>query len=136
MAYSGYHLKFGNTILPYKYMKLATYKSSPNQRLDLEAYRDSDGMLHREALSHTASKVEWETPYLTNIDVAEMNAIFNAAMSNKTERKVTVTYYDEENDTYKTGTFYMPDVQYTVYHADPDNKQLIYNPIRLAIIEY
>lgn len=136
MAYSGYHLKFGNTILPYKYIKLATYKSSPNQRLDLDSYRDSDGVLHREVLSHTASKIEWETPYLTNIDVAEMNAIFNAAMSNQTERKVSVTYYNEENDTYKTGTFYMPDVQYTVYHADLDNKRLIYSPIRIALIEY
>lgn len=136
MAYNGYHLKFGNTVLPYKYIRLATYKSTPNQRLDLDSYRDSDGVLHREVLSHTASKVEWETPYLSNFDVAEMNGIFAAAMLNTSERKATVTYYDEENDTYKTGTFYMPDVQYSVYHADPDKKELIYAPIRFAIIEY
>ena len=134
MAYSGYLLKFGSTTLPFDYIRAASYKATPAQRLDLDSYRDADGTLHRTVLDHTASKIEWETPYLTNAQVQAMLAIFAGAMTNTAERKVTITYYNEESDSYNTGTFYMPDTVFTIYRAT--DTELIYNPIRIAVIEY
>ena len=69
MAYQGYHIKFSdNTTLPYNYMSHGSYQSTPNQRMDLDSYRDGNGILHRTALPHTATKIEWETPYLNNTE--------------------------------------------------------------------
>lgn len=134
MAYSGYLIKFGSTILPWDYISAASYKATPSQRLDLDSFRDSDGILHRTVLDHTASKVEWETPYLTNVQVQTMLNIFTAAMTITAERKVTVTYYNMESDSYETGTFYMPDIEFTIHSAS--STELVYEPIRIAIIEY
>ena len=45
MAFQGWLIKFGDTVLPNKY--LTGYKDTPNQRLELAAYRDTEALLHR-----------------------------------------------------------------------------------------
>lgn len=134
MAYSGYLLKFGSTELSYEYIRAASYHTTPSQRLDLDSYRDANGVLHRTALEHTASKIEWETPPLDNTQLQTLLSIFRSAMTNVAERKVTVTYYNEESNSYVTGTFYMPDAEYTIRHVT--STILMYEPIRFALIEY
>lgn len=136
-GYNGTLLIFGGeggTPLPKTYIRVESYKATPDQRQDLNSYVDANGYLHRNALPHTRTKVEWETPYLTNTQVAQMNEIFRNAMTNTTERKVTVYYYDNETDSYTSGEFYMPDAQYTIYNAD--DRRILYAPIRFALIEY
>ena len=44
---SEYLLKFGNTELPNKYITSDGYVDTPNQRTELEAYRDANILLHR-----------------------------------------------------------------------------------------
>lgn len=132
MAFNGlYYLKVGNYEIPLKYMALDSYTTSPNQRQDLDSGRDADGYMHRNVLPHTATKVEFETPPLL---VADFRALINGIYSNFTnslEKKCTVRYYDDETDTYKQGTFYMPGtVSFKVYNRD------LYNSFRLAFIEY
>lgn len=132
MAFNGsYYLKVGNYEIPLKYMALDSYTTSPDQRQDLDSGRDADGVMHRNVLPHTATKVEFDTPPLT---VADFRALIDGIRSNFTnslERKCTLTYYDDETDTYKPGTFYMPGtLSFKVY-----NKQ-IYNSFRIAFIEY
>ena len=46
MAFKGWLIKFGNTVLPNKYLE--KYKSTPNQRLELDASRDATALLHRQ----------------------------------------------------------------------------------------
>ena len=45
MAFKGWLIKFGNTVLPNKYLE--KYKSTPNQRLELDASRDATTVRHR-----------------------------------------------------------------------------------------
>lgn len=131
MAFQGYLIKVGNYTIPLTYMKLESYKSAPDQRQDLDSYRDADGVLHRNVLPHTATKIEFETPYLFMSQFQELIQGIRANYLSNLARDCTLTYYDEETNTYKTGHFYMPGtMEYTMY-----NKQ-IYAPCRFAFIEY
>lgn len=139
MAFSGYLIKLGGssgTELPLKYMAVESYQVTPNQRMDLDSTRDTTGLLHRTALAHTASKIEFNTPYMKNSDIDTMMTMFRTAWTNTRERKVVLYYYDPETNGYKTGNFYMPDIQFTMYNVDTVNNIIMYEPIRIAFIEY
>jgi hypothetical protein len=131
MAFNNYYIKVGSYTIPLDFMKVESYTSMPDQRQDLDSYRDADGYLHRTVLSHTATKIEFETPHLWRWQMQELIQGIKANLTSNLERKCTVTYYDDEIDDYKTGTFYLPGtMEYKVY-----NKQ-IYAPTRFAFIEY
>lgn len=134
MAFNGTLLKLNGTTFPLEYIKFETYNITPNQRMDLDSYRDLTGVLHRQVLKHTATKIEFQTPYMTEKKLNTMLSIINSSLSNFDERKVTVEYYDVETNTHKSGSFYMPDISYTIYNVV--GTKIIYNPIRIAFIEY
>lgn len=137
MAYAGYLIKLGGssgTVLPLTYMKPDSYVTEPNQRLESEAGRAVSGMLHRTTLAQTKTKIEFETPNITNDQVAVLNGLIFGAMSDQHRKDITIEYYDMETDTYKVANCYVPDIKYTI-HTIKDLK-IIYNPIRYAFIEY
>lgn len=139
MAYSGYLIKIGGssgTALPMKYIKVTGYDITPNQRMESEAKRDVTGVLHRTTVAHTATKIEFNTPVLTNSDVDNMMTLFRNAWSSTAERKLTLYYYDMETNSYKTGTFYMPDIKFAIDHIDNNNNIVYYAETRIAFIEY
>jgi len=139
MAYSGYLIKIGGSNgvdLPMKYIKAESYKSTPDQRMEVKATRDTTGVLHRNTVVHKASKIEFETPPITNSDVSALNTIFSNAYTDALQRKLTIQFYDEETDSYREADCYMPDVQYTIYRIDNVKNIIYYNPIRFAFIEY
>ena len=132
MAYNGYLLKVGGKQIPNKFIQLSTYSITPNQRMESSAERDTTGMLHRETCEHTATKIEFNTPYIRGVEVAELNTLLGIAGDH--QRNVTVEYFDPETQSYKNADCYMPDVQYPIY-SEVDN-DLLYSPIRYAFIEY
>ena len=126
-----YLIKVGSYAIPLKLMKYGSYQSSPAQRQDLDSYRDADGVLHRTVLTHTASKVEFETIPMSEHDFRGFMDSIVAQYINGPERKVTLTYYEEEYDRYVTGTFYIPGTITITWM----NKEMI-DSFRLAFIEY
>lgn len=139
MAFNGYLIKLGGsngTVLPLEYIKLSGYNSTPNQRMESEAERAVTGLLHRTTVEHTATKVEFTTPMMTNKQVADMMTLFRSVWSSTSERKLDLEYYDEETDSYKTGTFYMPDIKFTIDHIDLALNLVYYGETRIAFIEY
>ena len=142
MAYAGYLIKLkangGHAAenLPFKYMRAESYTCTPNQRMESEANRAVTGVLVRKTVAHTATKIEFETPYMTNADRAALNTMLNNHFTSVAERKIDIEYYDDETDTYKSGTMYMPDVEYHIYRVDNTNNIIYYNPVRYAFIEY
>ena len=137
MSYSGYLIKLGGnsgTALPMEYIKVTGYNITPNQRMEAEAKRDVTGYLHRTTVAHTASKVEFNTPVLTNKQVDAMRTLFRNNWSSTIERKITLYYYDMETDSYQTGTFYMPDIKFQIDHID--GNIIYYAETRIAFIEY
>lgn len=139
MAYSGYLIKIGGsngTDLPMKYIKAESYKSTPDQRMENKAARDTTGVLHRTTVAHKATKIEFETPPITNADVSALNTLFSNAYTDALQRRLTIQFYDEETDSYREADCYMPDVQYNINRIDQANYVIYYNPIRFAFIEY
>ncbi len=140
MAYSGYLIKLlggsGAETLPFKYMGLASYKITPDQRLESKAGRATTGVLHRTTVEHTASKIEFSTPPITNIDLRQLNAMLRSHYTDTLQRKLDIEYYDPELDVYKQGTCYMPDVDYTIERVDNTNNIIYYQAVRYAFIEY
>lgn len=136
MAYNGYLIKINGTPLPMKYIKVEGYNITPNQRMESEAKRAVTGVLHRTTVAHTASKIEFTTPNMTNMDMDAMMTLFRNAWTSSAERKLNLEYYDMETNSYKTGTFYMPDIKFQIYKADNVHNTLIYKETRIAFIEY
>lgn len=144
MAYSGYLVKLKVTVggvvswveLPMKYIKLEGYDITPDQRMESEAKRATTGVLSRTTVAHTATKIEFNTPVITNKDAKALNDLFQSAFSSTLERKLELKYYDMETDAYKDGTFYMPDVKYSINHIDSATNTIYYNETRFAFIEY
>lgn len=139
MAFNGYLIKLGGSngnVLPLKYMRFQTYSVTPNQRQDLNSTVDTSGNLHRTALSHTRTKIEFSTPTMYNKDIDALVSLFKAAWTSSTERKLTLEYYSPEDDAYKTGTFYMPDTAYVINTIDTERNTILYNETRFAFIEY
>ena len=139
MAYNGYLIKLGGangTILSLKFMSVGSYKCTPNQRMESQATRAVTGLLHRTTVEHTATKVEFETPTMTNRDINILNNALRSFFTNEKERKIVINYYDNETDSYKDATCYMPDVNYVIDRIDQDTKTIYYQPVRYAFIEY
>ena len=138
MAYAGYLVKVGpsNDLyeIPLSILRAETYTVFKSVT-DLDSYVDGNGELHRNALSHIANKVEFETiPLMTNTQFASLMSNLYNRMSNTLERKLSVTLYIPEIDDYVTQDMYMPDIKPTLYYADQNKIQ--YNQIRLAFIGY
>lgn len=140
MAFSGYLLKVGTgnsaVEIPLKYIRYTSYKVTPQQRMEWSAERDTTGVLHRETVENMPPKIEFETPYLYESDVNNLNSIISAKYKIARERKLNITYYDPESNSYKTAAVYMPDVNYKIYNIDATNNKILYEPLRYAFIGY
>jgi len=134
MAYAGYLLKVGGTTLPLTYMRVESYKVTPNQRLETSAERNVTGQLMRATLAHMPSKIEFNTPYLKEAQLRTFMSLLTAAYTSAQERKLTLTFFCPDTGLYQTGTVYVPDIDYTIYSAAGGD--LLYAPIRVAFIEY
>ena len=110
----------------------------PSQMQDIDSYVNGNGYLKRKVLKHHRTKIEWNTPYLTYEDKCKLiKAIrtgYKQGEGSYESRTIHARYYNDWEDDYSTGKFYMPDVQFQyggLYHGAP-----MYLPIRLALIEY
>lgn len=137
MAYQGYLLKVGNTVFPTSYIEGKSYKATPEQTMEWEANRDATGWLWRDTVDHKPSKIEFETvPQLTNADMLVIHNLLEAAWTDKKQRKLSVTFYNTESDSYATEEMYMPDVEYPIYSVDNENMVVTYEKLRYAFIGY
>ena len=139
MAYSGYLIKLkGGTAenIPFAYIALESYQVNPEQRMEAKANRATTGLLHRTTVSHTATKIEFETPPCTNKEVKELNDMLGRHFTNVLERKIVIEYYNPTTDSYKEGTMYMPTEQYKINRVDNQNNIVHYDKVRYAFIEY
>lgn len=139
MAFSDYLVKIkgvgsgSDWTIPMKYIQSETYVALLSGQ-DLDSYRDSNGKLHRTALSNFAPKIEFEIPPMTNSEIKTFLDNIRSRYSNKTEKKLSATVYMPELDKYVTHDFYVPDINFTIYSI-VDN-EILYNATRVAFISY
>lgn len=140
MSFNGYLIKLiatnnTKTELPIQYIRYSTYKCEKNT-MDLDPTRSLDGILHRNPLSHTAYKVEFETVSMDNVQLQAFLSIIRAKYRSSLAKDVYMEYYDPEVDSYRTGHFYVPDINFPIRNVDTAHNKINYNQVRIAFIEY
>lgn len=127
-AYKGWLLRLEGRVFPMKYIAHGSYTATPDQKQDEDSYQDGYGILHRNVLPHTRTKIEWTTPFMHLAEKIDMQSYFLNRVT------IAAEYWNDERNGYATGTFYVPDIQFPYY--DASETDIRYNPIRIALIEY
>lgn len=137
--FNGWLIKFGDVVLPNSFILADGWESTPNQRVELDAYRDANVLLHRETSENFKTSL---TLNIRSMDLAEMTAFKNVIgiatleITSKRERKLMVTYWNDEELEYKTAVMYMPDVTYNIHTVDEVTNDIEYNTFTIELIEY
>lgn len=137
--FQGWLIKFGNVQLPNSFLLADGWESTPNQRVEIDAYRDANVLLHRETSSNFKTKLK--------LNIREMNLTERIAFDNvigfatlsvndKKQRKVFITYWNDETLEYSSGSFYITDGTYVVHRVDEESKDIEYNPFSMTLVEY
>lgn len=152
----GYFLKATKTgvIFPMSYIEYDTYTCTPNQREEIKAYRDENT---RELFRITAAGMKTKITFSTRktLHKADKKAILKFFTDEEAldtdpytalkQRKVQLTYWNEEEDTYKTSYFYIPNLTFKVKHIYPTERfdtnhnriyDIIYEALEFEVIEY
>lgn len=133
--FQGYLLSFNGANLNNKYISLKSFKVTPNQRLEIEAYRDANSLLHRITSSNFKTKIDFTTVAgLTLSDKEDMFNTINTGLINSNQKSYNIVYWNDDTSSYRQGIFYMPNVEYTIRRIS--DTYIIYEPIRIAFIEY
>lgn len=116
-------------------IRAGSFKINPNSRQDLDSYRDADGVLHRTALAHTATVVEFDVKRLRESELRPLMDAIVASYINYNERDAQCEYFDPETGQVKTGHFYIDsNLSFSLYAIwDGEN---VYNETHFKFVEY
>lgn len=135
MAFNNYLITIhGSTdyVIPLEYMNEKSYKCTLST-LDLDSYRDANGVLHRSAVLQTPH-CSFDTRTLNNTDVNALWSNISSRYAIEIEKKVLASVYLPQTDDYYTGYFYIPDTDITINYIK-DGK-VFYAPITFEFIGY
>lgn len=123
---------------PHRLMAKDNYQTTPNQRVELKAYRDNDVMLHRTVSPNYKTKIEFST--IDKLRLSQLEQIQNwlsRARLNTKERKIKVEYWDDELLQYRVmNAAYQTDTTYPVSTISRLFKTIKYRAIKFTFIEY
>jgi hypothetical protein len=116
MAFEGYLLKSGNDIFPHKYIEFSSWDSTPNQREEIKAYRDDNTRnLTRVTAAGRKTAIAFKTrDNLTLAEKQEIQNFFTSHETNAAERKIPLTFWNDESNSYMTGDFYRPNIKFPI----------------------
>lgn len=137
--FEGWLIKFGNVVLPNSYLLADGWESTPNQRMESDAYRDANMLLHRETSENFKTTLTLKIKDMTLEEMSAFKNVIGLATlpeSSRRERRVAVTYWNDETLNYCTGEMYMPDITYSIHYVNEDECDIEYNSFTLELIEY
>ena len=130
--YNGYLLKFGNNIMPNKY--ITAFHQLRISDLKLLRNEIRTVRFKGQRCQNYKTKISFSTHILHLDEKIDFQSIINLSMANKLQRKCRVTYWNDETNSYYTSYFYIPDIEYTVMNAEKND--ITYQPITVELIEY
>lgn len=137
--FQGWLIKFGNVRLPNSFLVADGWESTPNQRMEIDAYRDANVLLHRETAANYKTKIKLNIRELTLAERVALDNVIGLATLPATDarqRRVSVTYWNDESLSYVSGIFYIPDLTYVIHRVDEETNDIEYQPFSLTLIEY
>lgn len=136
MAFEGYLIKIGaNDKFFNSFIEAESFKVS-KKVIDVDSYRDANGVLHRNALEHASYTIEFNTRPLTNEKFEDFYSKIRSCFNEDAprERKVTVKFWVQEDNDYVTADCYMPDIDFPINHIE--NNVILYDEITIKFIGY
>jgi len=137
MAFSNYLIQIsgGTTAynVPLEYMNEKSYKCTFST-LDLDSYRDANGVLHRNAVLQTPHLTFDTRPLLRHTDIDDLWSNIRDRYIISMEKCVLASVYVPEKNDYYTGKFYVPDTEMTI--SSIKNGIIFYEPITFEFIGY
>ena len=118
--------------IPLEYMTEKSYKCTFST-LDLDSYRDANGVLHRNAVLQVPH-CSFDTRPLTNVDVEIIWSNIRSRYITDIEKNVLASVYVPERNDYVTGKFYVPDTEMTINLIKGD--KVYFEPITFEFIGY
>ena len=136
--WAGYLLKATATgaIFPDKYISYESYSSTPNHREEIKAYRDENSRdLTRITAAGRKSDITFTTREgLTLEEKMEIQSFFTTAESDPNQRKVALEFWNDEENTYKTGYFYRPNMPFQIKKITDET--IFYKALTIDLVEY
>ena len=107
LSYLGYRVKIGNTIISNDLIKKGSYSFVKGKRMAAD-WEDAVKTEHQNLMTKRKAKISFS---LRERDLAEQDSIKGIFQS---EENLTVTYWDDYDCEYKSGTFFMeaPEIQH------------------------
>lgn len=130
-GFEGWFLKVNGVVFPNKYIHAGTYKITPDQETDQDDYTDGDGVFHRNILPAKATKIEFNVNPLRLADMAKVMEIIP-----QNANELMIEYWNPRKMRYQSGRAYVPDISYDPYMSYPGINDILFNPFRVAFIEY
>lgn len=137
--FNGWLIKFGDVILPDSFILADGWESVPNQRVEIDAYRDANVLLHRETSENFKTSLTLTIRSMNLEEMTAFKAVIGLAtleITSKRQRRLMVTYWNDEELEYKTAIMYMPDATYSIHTVSEDRKDIEYNSFTIELIEY
>lgn len=118
------------------YIKAETYKSTPNAREEIKAYRDENTRnLHRVPAQGHKTSISFT---IRRLHKAEKEIVQNYFKTNgnsfNKERKIQLYYWNDEDNNYKQAYFYLPDIEFKIKKITDND--IIYDEFEVSLIEY
>jgi hypothetical protein len=79
-SFEGWLLKYGSKIVPNKYLAYDDYTATPNQRTEVEAYRDLNNLLHRDTSPNFKTKIDFNTRPLYLAEKIDLQSTFASGL--------------------------------------------------------
>ena len=136
MAFSsGKLVKVGTYVIPLGLINADSYDCTPDQRQDVDSYRDLNQDLHRNVADHYKSVVKFKTrPHLEESELRPLIDGIKSNYINTKERKVHLEYFNTETGNYSNGDFYVVQPKFTIMQINGD--LLFYDAMEFEFIEY
>lgn len=119
-----------------KFIQYGTWSSNPNQREEIKAYRDENTRnLTRITASGKKSVFSFKTR--KHLHLSEKIAIQNFFKGHElsaSERKIRLKFWDDENNEYKIGEFYRPNMPFPIEKITEND--IIYGELEFNFVEY
>ena len=138
--FHGYLLKaiLTNAKLPPHFIEFDTFESTPNQREQLKAYRDDNTrdltMVTADGMK-TVIKFKLRPMWLDEKMLFQQWLVLGTGPveEDQKQRTIELEFWDDENNVYKTGKFYVPNIKYPIHHITEND--IKYKSIDIEFIE-
>jgi len=137
--FKGWLIKFGNVQLPNSFLLAGGWESTPNQRVELDAWRDGNVLLHRSTSGNYKTKIKLNFREMNLTERIALNNVIGFASlpyEDQKQRRLRLTYWNDETLDYRQGIFYTSDTTYKIDTVDEVDEDIEYDPFKMTLTEY